>query len=803
MRARLDFLTPLLAVMATWVAAWTWVPFAAEPSQFLAPLAVSGLVVAVPGAVLRALGLPWPTVTLCQAVLLLGWVNFHLADELSRWGWFPTRASLEHVGQVLQRGVDIAQNQPSPVPAEMVDFAAFPFVVATACMLLAELIACGLRLPPLAGLPMLAMYTAPVSQLSDGVPVHKFLIGALVFLAMLWAAEIARQPARTTPAPRTLGASLGATLMIGLPAALVATMAAALMPTLSQVDFGGGGGGSGSGSTVRLSNPTLNLKRDLVRGIDVPLVFALTDAPSASYLRTSVLDEFDEGTWKPGTRQLPSSQRADGEFPTPAGLDLDQISTEVSQWHLATSPRLRTTWLPLPFPAAAAVVEGDWRYDASTMDVVQFDRDEGGRLWSWQANGLHPQVTASALAAATPAPSDIATRYATTDGIPDWLAELAEEVTTEAETDFGRALLLQRWFTQPHTNADRDPDFSYSLDTAADGTSLEAITDFLLVSRVGYCEQFAGAMAMMARSLGIPARIAVGFLGPTRMTETQQQRYFNSDLVDNDDLRGWMYTSHDLHAWPELYFEGAGWVRFEPTPSSRSGTVEPSYTIGVSLDDSTPAAPAVPEPTASTAPAPDLPVEEPISPEDPTDVTLSEAEGSLWPRIRWSVAGIALLIAAFAPRAARGWVRRQRWRRATTAAAAAEIAWWELRDGLRDAGSTFDQDTTVRRAAAQVAERLKDPGDEAALARIVAAVEHARYAGPIPSGSSFDQSFDTHQFRTDVDRCVAAAGASRLHTPWPIRLFRAWLPGSLRQAVGWRVGLEDQPQPELAGAGTR
>ncbi len=66
-------------------------------------------------------------------------------------------------------------------------------------------------------------------------------------------------------------------------------------------------------------------------------------------------------------------------------------------------------------------------------------------------------------------------------------------------------------------------------------------------------------MAVMARELGIPARVAVGFLQPER---------------DGDS---WVYSAHDLHAWPELFFPGSGWVRFEPTPPTRANGV-PGYT---------------------------------------------------------------------------------------------------------------------------------------------------------------------------------------------------------------------------------
>ena len=73
--------------------------------------------------------------------------------------------------------------------------------------------------------------------------------------------------------------------------------------------------------------------------------------------------------------------------------------------------------------------------------------------------------------------------------------------------------------------------------------------------RVGYCEQFAAAFAVMARTLDMPSRVAIGFLAPKQ--------------VGHDE---WVYSAHDMHAWPEVYFRGSGWVRFEPTPAGRTGT---------------------------------------------------------------------------------------------------------------------------------------------------------------------------------------------------------------------------------------
>ncbi len=86
------------------------------------------------------------------------------------------------------------------------------------------------------------------------------------------------------------------------------------------------------------------------------------------------------------------------------------------------------------------------------------------------------------------------------------------------------------------------------------------------MTKKGYCQQFAFAMAVLARLLGIPSRVAVGFTPGTATGE----------------LNTYQVKTSDAHAWPELYFQGLGWMRFEPTPSGSGGqgtAVPPAYTI--------------------------------------------------------------------------------------------------------------------------------------------------------------------------------------------------------------------------------
>ena len=133
-------------------------------------------------------------------------------------------------------------------------------------------------------------------------------------------------------------------------------------------------------------------------------------------------------------------------------------------------------------------------------------------------------------------------------GLSTSVRTLATRETAEYTGRFQKAVALQNYLRD---NGD------YELDNSVDGSGSDTLEAFLDEGSpgalTGYCEQFAAAMAVMARTINIPSRVAIGFLKPT---ESAPGTY--------------VYSLRDLHAWPELYFPGAGWVRFEPTPSQRA-----------------------------------------------------------------------------------------------------------------------------------------------------------------------------------------------------------------------------------------
>ena len=129
---------------------------------------------------------------------------------------------------------------------------------------------------------------------------------------------------------------------------------------------------------------------------------------------------------------------------------------------------------------------------------------------------------------------------------PQSVSDLAIELAKDHDNSYDAAISIQTYL---HT-------LSYDEDIIPPPPGVDAVEWFLSTQRVGFCSYFASSMITMLRSLGIPARLVVGFAPG-----------------EYDDARdSWTVRTKDYHAWPEVYFPRYGWVEFEPTPSS----VQPS-----------------------------------------------------------------------------------------------------------------------------------------------------------------------------------------------------------------------------------
>jgi Transglutaminase-like superfamily len=134
-------------------------------------------------------------------------------------------------------------------------------------------------------------------------------------------------------------------------------------------------------------------------------------------------------------------------------------------------------------------------------------------------------------------------------------------VAGRASTPYGAVVDLERWFRVTGG-------FSYSDHPPVVDPPL---VGFVTRTRAGYCQYFAGAMALMLRYLGVPARVAVGFSGGTYDAEKGV----------------WDVTDHDAHAWVEAWFRGYGWLPFDPTPAVPGSALAQSLPVS-SVSPATP-----------------------------------------------------------------------------------------------------------------------------------------------------------------------------------------------------------------------
>jgi transglutaminase-like putative cysteine protease len=343
------------------------------------------------------------------------------------------------------------------------------------------------------------------------------------------------------------------------------------------------------------------------------------------------------------------------------------------------------------------------------------DHGQNTRGLSYQVKSLQVRPTAEQLGnAADPAPA-LAREYTKVPAaLPADVAWTALEVTAGAGNHYEQAVKLQDWFAF-------DGGFQYDTQVET-GSGRQAISRFLQEKR-GSCVHFSFAMAAMARTLGIPARVAVGFAP-------------GAPQADGTVTVG----LKDAHAWPELYFEGVGWTRFEPTPTR--GTV-PAYaesdTSGTTLPD-----PAVPSRQASTAPGaapsartgcpPQLKRLQECPSQSAQAVLPVDRGGPRWSAVAgWALGGAAVVVLVLSPLL---WRRRTRSvRLGAHGRGASDVAphtlgvWAELTDTAWDFGILPDESQTPRATAARIVRlgRL-DPVAASSVHRLADAVEQVLYA---------------------------------------------------------------------------
>jgi transglutaminase-like putative cysteine protease len=763
------FLLSVVAAATTWLALTAWSGFVVVQSSYLKPLVLLAFLIACSGSLLRWVGTPRWATTLAQLLLTTVIVTHEITGSL-----LPVGGAGRELWHALGTSIDTARQYAAPIGVHVPEVWPLLFASGAAFVVLVDTVACTYRRVPGAGLVLLAVYSVPSGFLDDGPQWTSFVGAAAGFLVLLhleardrlarWGRPVGPEEDSLWHGHPVVEAMRAGAGRIGITATALALIVPAFVPVLG-VDLLHFGKGNGNGD-IQIRKPLVDMRRDLERGKDVPMIRIKTNDPAPSYLRVSVLNRYTGDEWSSGDRNVASKDVADGPLPRPQGLSRDIPFTKY-RYQVDITDSFDSTWLPTQFPAAAVDASGDWRYDPTTMDFLAANGDLDTRGLSYTMVGLSLDYGVDGRFFRNSRAGDVPDELLSVPtGVPTIARSLAQSVTRGASNDYERALLLQRWFRQ-------DGGFRYDLRRAPDGTGNQTLETFLARSgRVGYCEQYASAMAVMARILGIPARVAVGFLQPQPLGDGM-----------------WEYSSHDLHAWPELYFEGTGWVRFEPTPAGRVDNV-PAYSR-VPVDGGTNEPGGLPsqtgqQPTGSSGSATTGPNPHRRPEVDTTtggQVTTQESGPSALV-VAGGIALLVLLLAAVALAGPRSLRARTRARRLD---GGPEQIWAELRASAIDLGLPWPDGRSPREVGTALVGRLGDPAEppqerprtgadvapEAAdaLERVVLALERQRYARP--SGGGLATLAGPVTLTEDAALVVAALEAGA--TPHARRRAR-WLP---------------------------
>ena len=710
-RERLTLAAALAVALGTAAVAPLYQDLLWLPRALLAIAAVAAV-----GLVSRRFSVPSVLQPVLAVAALLEVVALTFARSTMHLGLIPSGRTLPVLHALFQAGLDDVSELAPPVPThEGLTLVAVLGIGAVAIVV--DFLAVIAGRAALAGLPLLVLFAVPSAVRPGGVGWLPFTLGAAGWLALLlvegsdrvgrWGTPLkAARPARAVYEDTSLG-RVGR--RIGAAALGIAVVVPGLLPGLDGRLVGGeGGDGSGGGSrTTTTYNPITRL-RDQLRLPEPRLVLTYTTDDSApDYLRMTTLDRFADAGWSASKLTgSPKRNGVDRGLPRPIGLTSTDTYEVHDQIRINT---LDAQWLPTPFPAKKVDVDGQWLYDAASETVfgIRTGTQKLKKSYSVTATRLTPDRAVLDALSATGQPAQLQPYTKLPADLPRAVRTFTDRAIGTAETPYAKVAAIQHWFRDPANK------FEYSTSTDVPGIdSSSALVDFL-IQRKGFCEQYASAMAAMIRVAGIPARVAIGFTRGTRLKDDTYQ-----------------VTTQDAHAWPEAWFAGAGWVRFEPTPRSDNQAVVPDYTLAAGAGaaaggEQDPLAPK--GDTADTASPQDALANKldrlDPDPAPPAPVAQPTSSGSALPPL-WLV-GLALAaVLALLPSVLHVLRNRRRW--ATPGPLA---AWRQVHDDAVDVGHEWRPQDSPRAAATHLAGvRSLDPPARQALERLALAAERARYA---------------------------------------------------------------------------
>jgi transglutaminase-like putative cysteine protease len=737
-----------LAAIATLATAWPISTLLIEPTWVGRTLLLVA-VIALSGVGARSLALHGWQVVMVQLVCLIlaasaAFGRGHL------WHGLPSFDTLGVAVKLVSEAFVTAQKYAAPAPTTP----GLTFLVAGSVALIAlsvDYLAVTRRSPSLAGLPLLAAFLATAANSGTSLPVNFFLAAGAMWLILVarsgssllrrWGTTVtlARTPVRGTMDPEgvyryaSVARAMGAFALVtavAMPVVLPQLPPKYLLSGLARSPLAKGNVSAGVGFAL-----SINLAENLTdRSTDPVLRYTTADSLPPP-LRVAIGSAYRSapGVWLPWGGPVPDLS-TNPHVPDSPGLVPDVPRTRFTMTF--TDNLLNEPNLAMPYPLISADLKGvAWGADDLSQNVRAAARPDSYSASYWR---LEPTPT---MLANIPPMSD-RDRLAFADDLrldgpsAGFVTALSERLTTGKTSEYDKAMAIQQYLRE-------GGGFTYSLtlappakDQFGKDAGLDPLTNFLVTKR-GYCVQFATAMVMMARAAGIPARMDLGFLPGTRSKGV------------------WTVTASDAHAWPELYLDGLGWTRFEPT-SSRAAP--PAYaTVATPGGTSGGGRP----PVEKTAPAPRKTASTGLS--DPAASGGASSRAGLSPTsvFRWMTHGwgavlfgvlVGLFGSSVVPTAAR-WRRRRDLLAARTSAQRVEVEWRFLASSLSDLGIALAPSQTPRQLRAYYDHEALLVGEASqALGRTLHTLELSRYAGSAPA---------TDGLADDARQVIRTAAATR------------------------------------------
>ncbi len=732
-----------VALAAVTVAAALGLARVFSDGSFVGPVLVAALLPHAVGALGRRLRWSLPTIVLVTATALLLCCAWAFAPGSTASG-LPTPTTIARLGDRLASGWRVFRTGIAPVePTRGVVMLCA--VIVTTVGAIADVIAFRHRATIGALVPSLLLFVLATTLGTDDLRVVTtvaYVVAALVFLLLASQARLEERRAWATGRRLRSDASVvNAGLVVGGIAVLAGLLLAPALPGADDgplLDYRAAGGRGGSGaSDYRTLSPLVDIRARL---LDQPNLELFTvRSPRRLAWRVAALDQFDGTVWG-----IESSARdATAVLRRHAGA-------QTVRQEFAIGP-LADQWLPAAFRPRAVDVDGA-RIIPESATLIAPGRSISGLRYHVDSEVPPAEPTARQIAATSGRDLTYDRYTRLPDEFPPSVARQARAIVRGASTQYEKARRLEAFFL--------DGSFTYDLRVAG-GSDTDAIVEFL-ARRRGFCEQFAGTYAAMARAAGLPARVAVGF-----------------SPGDYDATAGkYVVRARNAHAWPEVWLAGLGWRAFEPTPAGAApGQTDPGLGAATAPDGerTTPTTTATGTPTTNPAVSDSRPV-----PRGEAAVEAGSgggAAGGGWDaRVLGPAAllGLALLGGAawIGVRIAGKARRRVHRRRAASPARSVAGAWQDALERLGDAGLPPSPALTPAEQA-QAYRRRGAPDDALdALDALARGYGTSGWSGRAPTGADVDAAWSA----ADTVRASLARHAGRaervrraLRTPEPTR----------------------------------